>query len=59
MNPDQHAESVVDPVIEMKRAVVALALELPEPVWADVREKWNAVAAEVKRLRLQIDGQES
>lgn len=50
------AESVADPVMEMKRAVVALGLELPAPVWEDVRTKWNAVAAEVKRLRALIDG---
>lgn len=37
--------------MEMKRAVVALAYELPEDVWRDVMEKWNTVAAHVQELR--------
>lgn len=57
--PEQIAESVADPVMEMKRAVVAIGLELPAPVWEDVRAKWNAVAAEVRRLRALTDGLES
>ena len=40
-----------DPVIEMKRAVIALAWELPDEVWRDVRDRWNAVAAHVRELR--------
>ena len=40
-----------DPVMEMKRAVMALAYELPEDVWRDVMAKWNAVAAHVRELR--------
>ena len=39
------------PIFRMKRTVVALARELPEDVWRDVRENWNAVAGEVRALR--------
>lgn len=48
MSDEHTAESRVDAIRDdihaMKHSVVALGLELPGPVWDDVRSKWNAVA---------------
>jgi hypothetical protein len=39
-----------DPMHEMSKAVMAIGLELPGPVWEDVRKRWAAVVAHVESL---------
>jgi hypothetical protein len=38
----------------MKRAVISLGYQVPESVWSDLREKWNAVAMERRHLILLL-----
>ncbi len=53
--PDEAKLSTSSPVVEMERAIVYLALELPAEVWEDVRDKWHAAreALVAERDRLQ------
>lgn len=37
---------------KMSTAVKCLALELPEPVWNDVNEKWNALLNALKPIKI-------
>lgn len=52
---DSALPTASDPVMAMKRAIVCLALELPQEVWSDISDRWNDVVREVHRLRFDLE----